>query len=128
MSITADNCMSIILAEIPGYRTSWDEHMLWWGDDTPSLGNNMASFSQYVAGIIISDMHEELDAVFRLIEKMVAEGTTEVRTAATTNCLENIINSSSQGKFSPATFIGYLGKESKEFCDAWDRFTGRPLQ
>ena len=38
--------------------------------------------------------------------------------------LENLLNIASHNSISYARFIPYLGEKSKEYCRAWDEFTG----
>lgn len=38
--------------------------------------------------------------------------------------LENLINMASNGRFPYSRFIPYLDEKSKEYCRAWDEFTG----
>ena len=44
--------------------------------------------------------------------------------AACTCFLENLINIASWGDISYSRFVPYLGEKSREFCRAWDEFTG----
>lgn len=37
---------------------------------------------------------------------------------------EDLINSASSGNIQYERFIPYLGEKSKEYCKAWDQFTG----
>ena len=66
----------------------------------------------------------EEEKIFKLIERFIKEGDFNVRDAASTCFLENLINYTSAGRLKPEQFIHYLGKESKEYCKAWDEFTG----
>lgn len=38
--------------------------------------------------------------------------------------LENLVNSSSNGRFGSKDFTKFLGPKSIEYCKAWDEFTG----
>jgi len=38
--------------------------------------------------------------------------------------LENLQNKAGHGRFEYSRFIPYLGEKSKEYCRAWDEFTG----
>lgn len=48
----------------------------------------------------------------------------DIDNAACTCFLEDLINIASHGRISFERFIPYLGEKSKEFCRAWDEFTG----
>lgn len=44
--------------------------------------------------------------------------------AACTCFLENLLNRASANRIEYSRFIPYLGEKSKEYCRAWDKFTG----
>lgn len=67
---------------------------------------------------------EKTREVFSLIELFLNKGDKDVKDAATTNFLENLINYTSSGRLKPEQFIHYLGPKSKAYCKAWDEFTG----
>ena len=41
-----------------------------------------------------------------------------------TNFLEGLQNIESSGQVSASEFVPFLGSKSKEYCKAWDEFTG----
>lgn len=74
---------------------------------------------------------EELD-VYQFVEEVrqkyshFPQDTSEydLDNASCTCFLENLINRASAGRISYDRFIPYLGEKSKEYCRAWDEFTG----
>jgi hypothetical protein len=124
MRITAETCMGWILAQAPRFRSSWEKHLQWWGDEEPSLGNNIAAFSRYIVEVIKSNQTEDVKTLFAILERLLTDGDDEVRAGVATNCLENIINRASAGELRAEGFVEHLGKESRAYCLAWDRFTG----
>lgn len=126
MPITAENCMTWILEQVPTFRPSWESHQQWWGDEEPGLGNNVAAFSKYIIDIMKGNRVEGLKSSLVAVERLLNEGNDDVRTAVATNCLENIINRATNGEIPLEAFIQHLGKKSRAYCIEWDRFTGAP--
>lgn len=48
----------------------------------------------------------------------------DIDNAACTCFLENLLNIASSNEIDYSRFIPYLGEKSKEYCRAWDEFTG----
>ncbi|MFI4937899.1 MAG: hypothetical protein ACHQJ6_05245 [Candidatus Berkiellales bacterium] len=85
----------------------------------------MAAFSSYVIDIINDNPdREKLASIFDLAEYLMCNGEHSVQEAVATCFLENLINVSSHGDFDITIVVPYLGKESIEYCKAWDEFTG----
>ena len=124
LSFTSDNCMDYILTHIPGFQKSWEEHVLWWGEDQRGLGNDVAAFSRYIVNLLSSGQDVSWENVCGVIEVLLSRGDQEVRNAMATNCLENVINRVSDGGIDAKPFLARLGKESRKYCIAWDDFTG----
>lgn len=74
---------------------------------------------------------EELD-IYKYVEQIrvrysdASDDTDEFHldNAACTCFLENLINTASFGTIEYSRFIPFLGEKSKEYCRAWDEFTG----
>ena len=120
------DCMDIILTKFPGFHSTWKKYLEWWGGDFRGFCNDMSCFSRYTIELIKdSKSHDkELKEIFTFIEHLLHEGSKEVKDAAATCFLENLINISSSGRISALKFVHMLGQESKEYCIAWDEFTG----
>jgi hypothetical protein len=121
--ITSNQCMELILLSFPGFRERWNEWVAWWDGEESGLSNDMAEFSRYVADLIIQGQNEDLPQIFDYIETLMVEGDNEVKNAAATCFLENLINRSDRS-FSPLSFTPLLGPESRDYCKGWDEFTG----
>ncbi|HEY3332223.1 MAG TPA: hypothetical protein VGK19_19500 [Capsulimonadaceae bacterium] len=100
------------------------KHLIWWVPDVPSVGMSVSEFSGYIADEAASMSSTELARIFDVIEQLVANGSTDVATAATTQFLENLQNIASNGGLDFSIVVPYLGTESRAYCIAWDKFCG----
>jgi len=126
MMITKEQCMKIILKKFPGFEPQWQEYLEFWGGETRGgLCNDMSAFSDYAIYIINENKsQQEVETIFKFIEELLHVGSEDVRDAATTCFLENLINATSAGTVAASSFVKLLGPESKAYCKAWDEFTG----
>lgn len=117
----------IILNKFPDFQSyaDYQECLERYQGEEVSFCGVMSAFTSYVIDFyLLSGNCKALYEVFDMIESFVNNGDQSVQDGAATCFLENLINISSHGDFSPVTFVPYLGKESKEYCKAWDKFTG----
>lgn len=94
-----------------------------WGDT--SFAGGMREFSDYVVDLLIqNDQNSTLiREIFTYIEFLIINGDEDVKDVVTTCFLENILNLTPR-KIDPKRYVTYLGSESREYCRAWDKFTG----
>lgn len=117
--------MKLVLDKFPGFQNAWQVHVEWWEGEEAGFCNDMSAFSIYTRDLIKhGKSHEEVKNIFDFIEELVVSGTEEVQTVATTCFLENLINAVDWGRIPASSFVHLLGKESREYCKAWDKFTG----
>lgn len=108
---------------IPEFSERWeseDSYFNFGADST--IHGVFAEFSLIISTRLKSDTLENTEEIFSFIESEVIKGG-DVAEAACTCFLENILNRTPQ-EINPKTFVPYLGPESKEYCKAWDDFTG----
>ncbi len=122
--ITAQECMQLVLSEVPGFRDAWQRHLDYWEGEPAGLCNDMTAFSRYVSDLIAQGNTHDLPAIFNLIEKLMVEGDEQVKDAAATCFIENLLNRASSGAIDARTFAPLLGKESLAYARAWDEFSG----
>jgi hypothetical protein len=115
--------MSWLLERMPQFREDWDAHLRRWGED-PGIGLDVAAFSRFVLKRLQDAGSVEAQRIFDLIEELATRGDEAVQTAATTQCLENLVNHIGAGRLKPEAVVPYLGPESRRYCIAWDDFTG----
>ena len=94
--------------------------------ESESLSDFMqiSKFSHVFGSNIKALSNEEISSVFEIIENAIVHGEEDTKNAATTVFLENLQNSSLRGVFSFKCILPLLGKESKCFCKAVDKFYG----
>jgi len=122
--ISRDGCMGLLLRAFPAFAPHWRIYEKEWGEmGSPGLCTEMSAFADFVKTQILTESPGEIARLFSVIEHLVAFGDEDVQTAATTCCLENILNVT-PSKIPAERFVQYLGPKSREFCRAWDEFTG----
>lgn len=116
----------MILAKFPEFANSirWKEHLKFWEGEEPPFSIEMSEFSSFIADSLNNnDSNINFHEVFSFIENLIAQGEQEVKDAATTCFLENLLNYDSAGRIKASSFIHLLGPRSKEYCKTWDEFT-----
>lgn len=121
------DCTRLILEEFPEFKQSehWKGHCEFWKGAEAGIGSEMSVFSEFVTdNLNAMDSSVDFKKVFLFIEKLMVEGDQDVKDVAATCFLENLINFDSWGTVKASSFIPYLGPKSREYCIAWDEFTG----
>jgi hypothetical protein len=83
----------------------------------------MFEFTDYVSDLIEQGETKDLPRIFTFIEKLIVEGDQDVKDAAATCFLENLINYS-DNTIPASSFVPLLGPKSRDYCKGWDEFTG----
>jgi len=131
--IHKDNCVDLILQEFPQSIPFFSSQQIDEIQDVnefceqpqrKSLHGEMAEFSDYVSELLQNDTESQyIKDIFTFMEYLLAEGDDMVQNTVATCFLENILNRTPLD-IQPHTFVPYLGKLSREYCKAWDSFTG----
>lgn len=117
----------MILERFPKFPMSeeWKRSIALYQGNEISIYGVMSSFSRYVGDLLrTKEKSEDFKKIFDFAEELMVVGDSDVQEAVSTCFLENLINVSSHGDFSPLIFVPYLGKESIKYCKVWDEFTG----
>jgi hypothetical protein len=122
--ITKDQCISAILERFPDFMSAWQAHRDWWGGEEAGLCNDVAAFGDFIEGRIAAGYVSDLAEVMAFLEELLVDGDEDIQTAVTTCCLENLLNDVSAVRISAESFTHLLGPKSREYCRAWDAFTG----
>ena len=112
--------LKVFVPEFPDYWAS-EEAAFNFGNESTVHGV-FSDFSTLVVERLEAGPLSNGKQLFSFIESVVAEGG-DPANAACTCFLENILNRI-PGPIDPNSFVSYLGPKSKEFCRAWDEFTG----
>jgi hypothetical protein len=122
--IREEDCMPLILEQVPGFSDGWQAHRDCWDGEEAGLSSDMTAFAYYVVEVLQGKRQEDLDLVFALIERLMVEGNDSVKDAAATCFIEVLQNNASAGAIDSRDFVPYLGSESRAYAKAWDDFTG----
>ena len=121
--ILKEDCMKLAIKKFPEFQESWQRHLKYWGNDERGLCTDMSEFSQFTTDLIIQNKVKTLPEIFDFIESLIVEGDKDVKNAAATCFLENLLNVTPH-EISASSFVHLLGHESRDYCKAWDKFTG----
>jgi hypothetical protein len=121
--INEEECLDRIFKTFPNFIQSkeWKSHMEFWGEGIPSFFRTVSVFSDYAIAKI-NENSSEIPFLMHFAEDMVQNGNENVVIAFCTGFLENIINRTPHD-IPPEHFVPFLGKESIDYCKAWDEFT-----
>jgi hypothetical protein len=122
--VSHKDCMVLILATVPEFRADWEKYLRYWGDDKPGLSNDIGEFSSFVIDNFNFLSSDKQESTFLLVETFLREGDDILKDAIATSFLENLINAVSAERIEAGLFVKFLGDESRNFCKAWDEFTG----
>lgn len=120
--ITAERCIELIKEKFPGFLSYWKAYIRDFGADN-GLHIQMLPFDEYTIDTIKSNNKAEIEKIFNFVEFLLCNGDDYVQTAITTSYLEYLM-SKDPDEIQFASFVKYLGENSKGYCRAWDKFTG----
>jgi hypothetical protein len=125
--VFTDEATTIILKRFPDFANSkyWQECIDTFGDER-TMCSVMTFFGEYIEDLIIADKLSSVKKkeIFDLAEEFMCQGDSDVQNGVATCFLEDLINCASANRIKYSDFVPFLGKESKEYCKAWDEFTG----
>src|SRR4051794_16673889 len=102
-----------LLTACPSCRPVWEQHLANWQGEDAGIYNDLAVLAQHLVKTYASGSTEEFDAVFKLIENLVAHGTEEVRAALSVGLLEDLQVIGSHHPFAGDAFLPWLGPKSR---------------
>lgn len=122
--IEGKDLIPLLVQAYPGVRDQLVKNVDdWLGEDgTIRPCMVLAAVGWLLAERLGKGEYEGADHLFHLIERLLTEGSSEVREAAATCFLENLVNRSDS--LDPRLYVSMLGPESRKYCCAWDDFTG----
>ena len=111
---------------LPTFRSFGEEYLNDFYDE--ALGTNvsldMSALAVFVGEAFSDNKDMDFSQLFLYLEEVLVGDDEKAADAVATCFLENLINKSSHGEFSSLKFVKLLGPESREYCKAWDEFTG----
>lgn len=120
--IETSQLLPLLVAAYPGLRDHFvatvDDWLREDGVITPC--GLFREASHLVAGRFGTGDFDGAESLFVLVERCLAEGTQDLKDGAATCFLENLINRPETGPLA----VPFMGLLSREYCRAWDAFTG----
>jgi hypothetical protein len=120
--ITGERCIELMKEQFPKFPSYWEAYLREHGADN-GLHIQMLPFEEYTIDTIKSNDEAEMEKIFNFVECLLCNGDDNVQTAITTSYLEYLM-SKDPDEIQFTSFVKYLGKNSKAYCRAWDKFTG----
>jgi hypothetical protein len=105
----------------PGFKNEWEEDDSWNSGVDTSIHSLFSFYSHFVAERLNDSSLVKRDILFSYIESVMSSGDKNVRDAAATCFLENLLHVVGV-EFHKENFFPYLGTESLSFLRAWDSF------
>jgi len=123
--IHTEDVLRLITDCYPAFGARWNEESLFWPEEgqMPTACGILSEFSHLIVEQLEEKNVSNIPTVFALIERLLAEGSEEVKDAAATCFLENLHNRVPE-KIASNFFVPFLGPRSQEYCRAWDWFCG----
>lgn len=122
IQITEDNLIALLKEKFPRFIPYWNSYIDYWGLDE-GITMKVLPLGKYAVDMIKSKDEAEMKKFFDYVEFLICSGDDLVQTAMTTSFLEYLM-SKDPNEIQFTTFAKYLGKNSIEYCRAWDKFTG----
>lgn len=120
--ITEKRCIELMKEKFPKFHSYWETYIRDHGSDL-GITIQMLPFCKYTVDAIKSNNEAEIEKIFNFVEFLLCNGDDDVQTAITTSYLEYLM-SKDPDEIQFASVVKYLGENSKEYCRAWDKFTG----
>ena len=83
----------------------------------------MSELSRFWIERVAVANYDRTEDIFGLVERVLDSGVEPLATAVATCFLENLLNATPSG-IEAIDYVWALGPKSREYCKAWDEFTG----
>jgi hypothetical protein len=120
--ITSETCITLLKEKFPNFLPYWESYVNYWGLNQ-GITIQMIPFCEYVIDVIKSNKDTQIKEVFNFIEFLLCSGDDSVQNAITTSLLEYLL-SKDPIEIKSCNFSKYLGKNTIDYCKAWNEFTG----
>lgn len=120
-TITLEECKKLLKEKFPNFIPYWEDEISLWGDE--GILALFAPFARYTIEVIETNNHTQLKNIFDCIEFLLCEGDESVKNGVATVFLEDLMNQD-PNEINFSSICPYLGKDSLEYCRAWDKFCG----
>lgn len=108
---------------VPEFNSYWDSENCYINHGADSTVHGVfIAFGHLVCKKLEDNSLDNASAIFAFIEKAIMNGGASAN-AACTCFLESVLNRT-PATIKPELFVSLLGEKSKEYCKAWNEFTG----
>ena len=120
--ISYAKCVILLKEKYSKFITYWNKYLEEGG---PAEGPfpEMIPFCDYVLDVIKNEDFAQAENILNTAEYLLCHGDESVKNAIATMFLEDLMHAHPD-QINFETIAKYLGKESKGYCRAWDKFTG----
>lgn len=120
--INEKQCIRLLKEKFPKFLSYWQSYIDHWGNEQ-GICIQMLPFSDFAIDVIKSKNDSEIKKIFDFVEFLLCQGNEAVQNAIATSFLEYLLSKDPEEiKFKE--FSKYLGKNTIDYCKAWDKFTG----
>ena len=120
--IKEEELIIFLIKEFPKFKPYWESFLDNWSMDE-GITVKIIPFSEYVVDVIKTCDDFLIKQIFTLVEYLTIHGDDYVQAAMTTSFLEHLLNKDPK-EIQFKTFAHHMGKESIEYCKAWNEFCG----
>lgn len=120
--ITSKKSFKLLKEKFPKFQAYWDSYIKAFGEDQ-GISIQMIPIINYVSDAILLNDNSDLKEILEFVEFLLVRGDESLKNAIATTFLEALLAKDfNEKQFRILSKL--LGKESVEYCKAWDEFTG----
>jgi hypothetical protein len=124
MSRDRDQAIRMLSEALPQLRDERDRLHGEWQPDSPPITVLMGALGRVLGESLDSLDDDAVERIAGVIESLLLTGTEDVKNGVATGLLESVVASSETAP-GATRLLTRLGPEARNYCRAWDVFTGR---
>lgn len=124
MAISLDQAFRRFDTLHPAFRAARVSELIEWQPDAPPATLVMAEYARALSEHLSSFTQPELRSVFELVEELLIDANESTKDVVATGFIEALQSLASAGEFDFSPIRPLLGRRTRDYCQAWDRFTG----
>jgi hypothetical protein len=123
MAIESHELLPLFVGCCPGLRALLVQASDDWLQEDGTIAHYLAAslLTDYVVERFDAGDYGFSDELFALVERLLANGSEEVKNVVATGFLESLVN---QQRLPSELWVPLIGPEARDYLRAWDRFTG----
>ncbi len=114
--VTTEQIIPRILDACPSFAEPWKRHLEWWLPDLPGNYNNTSAVAEHVVALLRKGATSEFPRLFDAVERLLEEGTEDVRGVVSVGLLESIQNIASH---EPPGYVAFEEWLQSRTLTAW---------